>query len=124
MQSYSLFSHLINLLRHLVPLFILPLGVSGGCFSTRSTIGHFGSWHFGQGVEYKADVAPGQHSISTTSTNISVCIIASLGLGAVLGLWAYDDVLLRRATRLHGSLITNIRYRHVPLSSTYLHCEL
>jgi hypothetical protein len=64
-------------------------------------------------------------SISTTSTNISVCIIASLGLGAVLGILAHDDdVLLRRATRLHGSLMTNIRYRHVPPSSTYLHCEL
>jgi hypothetical protein len=30
-------------------------------FPTRSTIGHFGLWHFGSGVEYKADVAPGQH---------------------------------------------------------------
>jgi hypothetical protein len=62
-------------------------------------------------------------SISTTSTNISVCIIASLGWGAVLGMRAYD-VLLRRTTRLHGSLMTNIRYRHVLSSSTCtVNCE-
>jgi hypothetical protein len=55
------FSRLIRLFGHLVFLFILPLGVSSGRFATRSTIGHFGLWHFDSGDEYKADVAPGQH---------------------------------------------------------------
>jgi hypothetical protein len=51
----------MNLFGHLVLLFISSLGVSGERFATRSSIGHFGSWHFGSGVKYKVDVAPGQH---------------------------------------------------------------
>jgi hypothetical protein len=58
-------------------------------------------------------------SISTTSTNIFMCIIARLGSGAVLGVWVYD-VLPCQAMGLNGSVMTNIQYRHVPSSR---HCE-
>jgi hypothetical protein len=58
-QLFSLISSMWLVIR--LAYFILSLGVSGERFATESSIGHFGLWHGGTGVKYRADLVSGQH---------------------------------------------------------------